>query len=83
LEDRYPVTQPLTIYVALLDEGVTVWRPVVAREVSPGRYELRGAIPQGELWEFQPGQVVECERRALDGGECGLVATRLARPTAE
>ena len=83
MEDRYPVTQPLTIYVGLLDEGVTVWRPVVAREVSPGRYELSGAIPEGERWEFQPGQVVECERRALDGGEFGLVATRLARPTAE
>jgi hypothetical protein len=75
MEFSYPPAQALTIYVGLLDEGVTVWRPVVAREVSPGLYELTGAIAEGERWEYQPGQVVECECRALDGGDSGLVAT--------
>ena len=27
-------TKPETIYVPLLDEGIEVWRPVLARQVS-------------------------------------------------
>jgi hypothetical protein len=75
MEFSYPAAQPLTIYVGLRDEGVTVWRRL---------YELTGEILEGERWEFQPGQVFECECRALaGGGESGLVATRLARQAAE
>lgn len=67
-----------TVYVALLNEGTDVWRPVSARRVADLRYELLGIVPSQEKWQFLPGQTVECELRALSGGEA-LVAVHLAQ----
>jgi hypothetical protein len=67
------------VYVALIGEGVPVWRPVNARSVGPGVYELLGPKENGEEWEFQPGQLVECEEHSFSSGLVGLVARR---PTA-
>jgi len=53
-------TAMTTVYVELLDEGVDVWRPVVASEIAPGRYLLEGPMPESERWAFPPGAVVEC-----------------------
>jgi hypothetical protein len=65
-----------TIYVALLDEGIDVWRPVEARKLSPDTYlivdqDYDRAI---ERWEFEPGTVVRCRKERRDGREI-LVAT--------
>ena len=71
-----------TIYVALLDEGTNVWRPVPARKVGEATYEvLRPADydPEDEKWEFPPGSVVECAPRRTSGGE-RLTAIRLQEP---
>ena len=65
------------IYVELLDEAVAVWRPVEAEELSPGRYRLKGPIPDEERWQFQPGDIVDCESRTFEGGAVKLVAVRL------
>jgi hypothetical protein len=70
--------QPVTIYVALLYEAVDVWRPVDSEEIVPGRFRLGGSVPEGEIWQFRPGDVVECETRAFHDGVVGLVAIRLA-----
>jgi hypothetical protein len=56
------------VQVSFLDEGTAVWRPVVARLVKPGWFQLLGPVPYSERWEFPPGAVVRCERRALSGG---------------
>ncbi len=69
---------PITIYVALKDEGVLVWRPVSAVEVGPSRFRIGGSIPEDELWEFQPGQIVECETHRFESGDSGLIALRVA-----
>jgi hypothetical protein len=50
------------IYVGLLDEGVPVWRPVSALEVSPGVFVIlaSGLARHGtshENWEFVPGEL--------------------------
>jgi hypothetical protein len=37
-----------TVYVELLNEGTDVWRPVVADEVRPGYFLLRGEVPPEE-----------------------------------
>lgn len=53
------------VNVELLDEGVQVWRPVVAEVVAGGLHRLtpgRG----GEVWAFPPGSVVRCERRGTE-----------------
>jgi hypothetical protein len=72
-----------TIYVALLDEGIDVWRPVEAQEVSPDTYLIvdRDYDPPTERWEVQPGTVVRCRRENRDGGQI-LVATEEARQPA-
>jgi hypothetical protein len=40
------------IYVALLDEGTSVWRPVKATAVSGDLYKIDSAKqPRDEVWE--------------------------------
>ena len=67
------------VYVALLDEGVAVWRPVVAERVGPALYRLAGPVPEGESWQFQPSEIVHCEQRDFADGERGLTAVERAR----
>jgi len=62
------------VYVALLEEGVDCWRPVRAQHMGDDKYILAGPIPEGEVWEFQPGETVRCRRRTFQGGATGLVA---------
>lgn len=71
-------TERELIYVALLDEGTSVWRPTQAEKALDGtclvlptpQYDL-----QDETWEFPPGSRVTCEKRRLAGNEV-LVAVR-------
>jgi hypothetical protein len=67
------------VYVALLDEGVEVWRPVDAEHVADDEYVLSGPVPEGEAWEFQPGDVVRCRARTFSNGTTGLVASAQAQ----
>ena len=64
------------IYVALLDEGTAVWRPVEAVLVGPDEYRIvsRNADPEDEIWEFQEGDVVRCSVRKFSEGGQGLIA---------
>jgi hypothetical protein len=70
-----------TIYIELLHEGVTVYRPVEAKLEDDGAYRLPGEAPEGEEWAFAVGSRVYCEWRELDTGRT-LVAVRAA-PTDE
>ena len=69
-----------TIYVALLDEGIDVWRPVEAQKLSHDRYLIvdQAYDPGIERWEFQPGSVVRCRKEKRDSRSI-LVATEAAR----
>jgi hypothetical protein len=70
-----------TIYVALLDEGVEVWRPVLAVRRAEGLFEIisRNDSPETESWEFPSGSLVRCITKQLFEGPC-LVATELQAP---
>jgi len=59
-----------TIYLALLDEGIDVWRPVQATELASGLYQIvsDNVDPSDERWEFSAGSKVRCELRSLSGG---------------
>lgn len=59
------------IYVLLLDEGLDVWRPVRAIEISPACFKIIESESQesGEIWQFNEGQEVLVENRLLDGEE--------------
>jgi hypothetical protein len=56
-----------TVYVALLDEGVDVWRPVQAEHVGGDLYRLTGERPDDEVWSFASGDVVRCKERTRSG----------------
>ena len=49
------------IYVALLDEGIDVWRPVMARRLPGGTYLIleQNYDRSTETWQFEPGAVVK------------------------
>lgn len=64
------------IYVRLLGEGVQVYRPVPASQITSDVYVIGGADiydPEDEEWEFPPGTHVVVEARVLEG-EAALVA---------
>ena len=59
-----------TIYVALLDEAVDVWRPVDAEKLRDGNFRIVSAnpCPEDERGEFEPGSLVRCELKQLADG---------------
>jgi elongation factor G len=68
----------LAIYMPLIDEAVQVWRPVSARRIATDIFEVVDSVPEDEVWQFQPGAIVQVKpKRFASGGE-GLVAVRLA-----
>jgi hypothetical protein len=73
------MTSITQIYVALLDEGVDVWRPVQAEHVSDNRYRILGQHYDRsiETWQFEPGDVVLCEMIESSDGRI-LAATKKA-----
>jgi hypothetical protein len=66
-----------TVYVYMTDEGVDVWRPVDAEVVERDVYRLLGAVPDDEVWQFQPNELVRCETRWLSGGDCLVAVERV------
>jgi hypothetical protein len=73
-----PLRQLWRVYVALRDEGVDVWRPVEAEQLTESIYRLADAHPlEGEGWEFAPASTVRCERRELSEGSA-LIAVETA-----
>lgn len=60
-----------TVYVELLDEGVTVWRPAEAEVLGHDRYRITAPADYNsvlETWAFAPGSVVRCEQLDLGDG---------------
>jgi hypothetical protein len=51
------------IYVALLNEGVDVWRPVEAEKLQDNVYRIifQPYDSDIETWQFSPGDEVICE----------------------
>jgi hypothetical protein len=69
-----------TVYVRLLNEATDVWRPVPARALQDGTFEileLEGGTPEDEEWEFQPHSRVICSEKLFSDGERAPVATSL------
>jgi hypothetical protein len=64
--------QTTTIHVRLLDEAVDVWRPVQARRLDTGTYEIVSVNddPDVDHWEFTTGDTVRC-REEMKGGDFG------------
>jgi len=67
-----------TIYMRLLNEGASSWRPVDATPLSLDTFRIEGEIPDGEEWEFAPGTIVRCERKTFSAGRVALRAIEVA-----
>lgn len=64
------------IYIQLLGEGTTVYRPVPSTKLYSNTYIIGGGNiydPEDEEWEFTPKEIVQVEKRELEG-EMVLVA---------
>ena len=65
------MTRKLNIYVQLLNEGTTCYRPTTAISTGGELYKLEPTVgydPDDETWEFLPGSVVAIEERTLSSG---------------
>ena len=74
------VTITRTIYIQLLDEGTTVFRPTQGLSLGNGLYEVLPTCdynPEDEHWEFTPGSVVRCLLETRPGGKQLLIAKEL------
>ena len=73
-------TKQLTVYVRLLGEGTTVFRPTLRETTGPQTGRLLPTPdydPEDEQWEFPPETLVRVEARLLEGCSA-LVATAAA-----
>jgi hypothetical protein len=71
------VGKPTAIYLNLVGEGLPVLRSVQAEHLGKDYYLIVEPVPPGETWQFQPGQVVRCQKRNLSSGKA-LVAVEEA-----
>ena len=69
-----------TVYVALLDEGTDVFRPVEAIGMGNLRFDLlRPHVydEHSEAWHYVPGSVVRCEKQEKDGEQVLIAVERV------
>ena len=74
--------QMTEVYMPLLDEGTSVWRPVWAESLAGSTFRIVANQPcdtDDEHWEFPPGSVVRCCPQALSDGTF-LTAFELVHP---
>jgi hypothetical protein len=71
------MSRGVQIYVALLNEGVDVWKPVEAEHLHGNVYRILSQPYDRtiESWQFEPGDEVLCEMVESSGGRI-LAATR-------
>jgi hypothetical protein len=69
---------PETIYVPLVNEGTTVWRPVEAEQSADGTFRILSEMPEDEEWGFRSGAKVVVREHVFSDGTRGLVADRQA-----
>jgi hypothetical protein len=68
-----PAGKETMIYLNLVGEGLNVLRTVRSEHLGRDFYRILDDMPEGETWEFLPGQVVRCKKQKLSNGK-GLVA---------
>jgi hypothetical protein len=71
------IGKPALIYLNLVGEGLNVLRSVQAEHVGKDYYLITEPMPPGETWQFQPGQIVRCQKKNLSSGKA-LVAVEEA-----
>jgi len=73
-----PSGKETMIYVTLMGEGLNVLRAVRAEHLGRDYYKIVDQMPEGETWQYGPGQVVRCKKKNLSSGKA-MVATEEAQ----
>ena len=77
-------TDPIRIFVALLNEGTNVVRPTtgvfVGRDI-PRVEPADDYDADAEEWEFPPGSEVRCVAEQWDGGQILVARSRALEPS--
>lgn len=65
-----------TIYISLINEGSSTWRPVQAIKLEENLFEIPASTEtaEDEEWEFKPGTKVKCKEHTFTDGQAGLIA---------
>ena len=73
------MSRAVQIFVRLLDEGVDVWRPVLAEHLGGSVYRIVSQPYDREVesWQYEPGDEVFCELIESNEGRI-LAATKRA-----
>ena len=74
-----PPGRETMIYLNLIGEGLNVLRTVRAENLGRDHFRIADVMPQGEQWEFTPGQVVKCRKKALSNGKQMVAYEEAAR----
>jgi hypothetical protein len=64
-------TEPITVYVQLLNEGTFVSRETKALSMGDGLYKILPVAdcdPEDEEWEFKPGEIVKIKKHRTSDG---------------
>lgn len=68
------------VFVELLNEGTTVYRPTIANKLRDKVYEILRSNQydaEAEEWAFAPGSIVVVETKLLDQGEVLVAISKL------
>ena len=79
-----PVAVPMRgketmIYVTLIGEGMNFLRSVRAEHLGRDFYRIIDTVPDGETWEYGPGQVVKCKKKNLSSGKAMVAVEEAPR----
>lgn len=69
---QVPPGKQTEIFVNLMGEGLNVMRRVRAEHLGRDFYRIIDEMPEGENWQFQPGQIVRCKKTKLSSGKALL-----------
>ena len=72
------MAETTTIYMPLLNEGTSVWKPVSAERLSEDTFRVLGSMPDDEEWAFTPDSIVRVSHQLFGDGRSGFVATAKA-----
>ena len=64
-----PPVQLTDIYVHLTGESLNLMRSVRAEPLGRDYYRIVDTMPENEMWQFMPGQVVRCKKQNLSTGK--------------
>ena len=74
-----PPVQLTNIYVHLTGESLNLMRSVQAEPLGRDYFRIVDTMPENEVWQFMPGQVVRCKKQNLSTGKAMVAVEEAPR----